>query len=83
MPAFSRIPGANGWEAPLSVAVEEAKNAGRIAWSLLAMVGAMAVAGFALLARHVQVFGGFLAVEALVMGGLCVLLGRRMARARW
>ncbi len=83
MPAFSRIPGVNGWEAPLSVAVEEAKNAGRIAWSLLAMVGAMAVAGFALLARHVQVFGGFLAVEALVMGGLCVLLGRRMARARW
>ncbi len=83
IPACGRIPGGNGWEPPLSVAVEEAKSASRIGWGVLAMFASMGIAGVALLARHFHVFGWFLLVEGLAAGSLYLGLKRRMAQHRW
>lgn len=69
--------------APLSMPIQEAKAANRIAIQLVGMFGGMIFAGLALLAHHFHLLGWFLVLEAAVVFPAWLALRHRQRRQAW
>jgi hypothetical protein len=83
LPVFALVPNLGGRGVPLSLPSEEAKSAGRGIAMIGAMIVSMALSGLALFAWTEGWFWWFVLAEAIVCGGLYVLMRRSIDGARW
>ena len=83
LPFFSRVLTIREDHLPLSRPNEEAKAPGRGLMIFLSIMGAVALAGAAAVAKSFGYYYPFLAVEAVLSFGAAFLMDRRTAALRW
>ena len=83
LPVYALAPGAIDKTVPLSKPTEESKSALRGASMFLLMMSAMILPGLGLAAKHLGVFGIFLAIEAVASAVASFALVRVISGKRW
>ncbi len=83
LPVYALLPGAIEKTVPLSKPTEEAKSAMRGAMMFILMMSAMLVPGLGIGAKHLGVYGIFLAVEAIFAAAACYALVAAILRKPW
>lgn len=83
LPVFTRFSLGKGGDLPLSLPGEEAKSAGRGLVVMVAMFGAMAIAGVAILAKSYGYFYPYLAIQAIAVAVFVILKDRRTRSLSW
>lgn len=83
LPIFSAVPCLGGDAAPLSQPAEEAKQASRGLYMIVAMVASLLLAGIAIFARQFGLLPWFLLVETVLASLVYALICRRSARTAW
>jgi hypothetical protein len=83
LPVYALAPGAIDKTVPLSKPIEESKSALRGASMFLMMMSAMILPGIGLAAKHFDVYGIFLAIEAVASAAACFVLIRVISGKQW
>jgi len=82
-PVYAHLTGSLGKSIPLSLPVEDARAATRGLWIAAAMIPSFIVSSLGLVAWKADVFGYFLAGEALLALALCLIMRLAINRLDW